>query len=97
VYCAGLFDYLPDKVCEQLTNTLYRMLAPNGLLIVTNVDEGNPCRNWMEYSVDWHLIYRNYNKMKKLTPQAGTDELCRIRSEQSGVNIFLEARKPSDG
>jgi extracellular factor (EF) 3-hydroxypalmitic acid methyl ester biosynthesis protein len=73
------------------------MLAPNGLLLVTNVDEANPSRNWMEYSVDWHLIYRNYNKMKKLIPQGAPEELCRIRSEQSSVNVFLEVRKPSDG
>lgn len=97
VYCAGLFDYLPDRVCEQLVNTFYRMLAPNGLLLVTNVDEVNPSRNWMEYSVDWHLIYRNHNKMKKLAPQSAPEELCRIRSEPSGVNIFFEARKPSNG
>jgi extracellular factor (EF) 3-hydroxypalmitic acid methyl ester biosynthesis protein len=97
VYCAGLFDYLPDRVCEQLINTFYRMLAPNGLLLVTNVDEVNPSRNWMEYSVDWHLIYRNHNKMKKLAPQSAPGELCRIRSEQSGVNIFFELRKPSNG
>jgi extracellular factor (EF) 3-hydroxypalmitic acid methyl ester biosynthesis protein len=97
VYCAGLFDYLPDRVCEQLVNTFYRMLAPNGLLLVTNVDELNPSRNWMEYSVDWHLIYRNHNKMRKLAPQGVPEDLCRIRSEPSGVNIFLEARKPSNG
>jgi extracellular factor (EF) 3-hydroxypalmitic acid methyl ester biosynthesis protein len=97
VYCAGLFDYLPDRVCHQLVETFYRMLAPGGLLFVTNVDEVNPCRNWMEYSVDWHLIYRNYNKMKKLAPDDAPDELCRIRSEQSSVNIFLEVRKPSNG
>jgi extracellular factor (EF) 3-hydroxypalmitic acid methyl ester biosynthesis protein len=97
VYCAGLFDYLPDRVCEQLVNTFYRMLAPNGLLLVTNVDEVNPSRNWMEYSVDWHLIYRNHAKMKTLAPQSAPEELCRIRSEPSGVNIFFEARKPSNG
>jgi len=96
VYCAGLFDYLPDRVCEQLVATFYRMLAPGGLVLVTNVDDVNPCRNWMEYSVDWHLIYRNYNKMRKLAPDGPPDELCRIRSEQSSVNIFLEVRKPSD-
>jgi hypothetical protein len=97
VYCAGLFDYLPDRVCEQLINTFYRMLAPNGLLLVTNVDEINPSRNWMEYSVDWHLIYRNHSKMKKLAPQSAPEELCRIRSEPSGVNIFFEVRKPYNG
>jgi len=93
VYCAGLFDYLPDRVCEQLMNAFYRMLAPNGLLLVTNVDEINPSRNWMEYSVDWHLIYRNHNKMKKLTPEGAPEDSCRIRSDESSVNIFFETRK----
>ena len=69
VYCAGLFDYMPDYICQELMKIFYRMVAPGGLLLATNVDEANPARNWMEYSVDWHLIYRNHNKMEKIRPR----------------------------
>src|SRR5262245_25867642 len=37
IYCAGLFDYLSDAVCQRLSNILYDWLAPDGLLVVTNV------------------------------------------------------------
>src|SRR5260221_11124810 len=47
VYCAGLFDYLPDRVCQQLLNMFYGMLAPGGLLLATNVDPSNPIRTIM--------------------------------------------------
>src|SRR2546422_4392091 len=58
VYCAGLFDYLPDQVCKRLMNIFYDLLAPGGLLVATNVDDSNPSKNWMEYALDWHLVYR---------------------------------------
>ena len=65
--------------------------------MVTNVDESNPDRNWMEYSVDWHLIYRNHDKMFQLRPAAASPEDCRISADASGVNIFLEVRRPGHG
>ena len=95
VYCAGLFDYLPGPICQKLMSAFYHMLAPGGLALVTNVDEANPARNWMEYSVDWHLIYRNQAKMNELRPLGVSDDNCRIQSEESGVNIFMELRKPN--
>jgi extracellular factor (EF) 3-hydroxypalmitic acid methyl ester biosynthesis protein len=94
VYCAGLFDYMPDQICRQLTAILYRFVAPGGLLVVTNVDECNPSRNWMEYSVDWHLIYRNSREMATLVPETVPADGWRLLSEATGVNAFLEIRKP---
>jgi extracellular factor (EF) 3-hydroxypalmitic acid methyl ester biosynthesis protein len=95
VYCAGLFDYLPGPICQKLVSAFYHMLAPGGLVLVTNVDETNPARNWMEYSVDWHLIYRNRARMSELCPLGVPEDNCRIQSEESGVNIFMEVRKPN--
>src|ERR1035441_5571203 len=31
IYCAGLFDYLSNKVCRKLMEVFYAMLAPGGL------------------------------------------------------------------
>lgn len=95
VYCSGLFDYLADNVCQKLMDLLYGMLAPGGLLLATNVTDYNPSRNWMEYSVDWHLIYRNAAQMRAICPAGAAPDLCRIRDEPSGVNTFLEIRKPA--
>jgi extracellular factor (EF) 3-hydroxypalmitic acid methyl ester biosynthesis protein len=95
VYCSGLFDYLADSVCHRLMDLCYSLLAPGGLLVATNVSDNNPSRNWMEYAVDWHLIYRNAKQMTVLCPTLATLDDCRIRDELSGVNTFIEIRKPA--
>jgi extracellular factor (EF) 3-hydroxypalmitic acid methyl ester biosynthesis protein len=94
VYCAGLFDYLPDSVCSGLMTVLYNLVAPGGLLVATNVHTSNPSRNWMEYSVDWHLVYRDRQQMVKLAPAAAPEDSYTILTEPSGVNTFIEVRKP---
>jgi extracellular factor (EF) 3-hydroxypalmitic acid methyl ester biosynthesis protein len=97
VYCAGLYDYIPQKLCQQLTSLFYRMLRPGGLMVVTNVAACNPSRHWMELCVDWHLVYRNAEDMKALIPATANREHCRLLSDESGVNSFLEVRKPRNG
>ncbi len=69
IYCAGLFDYLPDPTCRQLMNVFYDWLAPGGLLVVTNVVDDQPFRHMLEFVLDWHLIYRNANKAPALVPE----------------------------
>lgn len=92
IYCAGLFDYLSDRVCQKLMDVFYDMLAPQGLLIATNVDV-HPSRNEMEYFLDWHLIHRNSGKLRSLSPQRSRPEDMRLICEPMGVNIFMEVRK----
>ena len=93
VYCAGLFDYLTTPICRSLIAHFYELVAPGGLLLVTNV-ASNRSRNEMEYFLEWHLIYRDSNAMRGLAPRQVLPENILVRSEPSGVNIFLEIRKP---
>ncbi|MCW5551109.1 MAG: class I SAM-dependent methyltransferase [Verrucomicrobiae bacterium] len=94
VYCAGLFDYLSNQVCQRLMNIMYDSVAPGGLLVATNVEPSNPMRNGMEHLLDWHLIYRTAAQMRTLTPsRARAEEVC-VRADATGVNVFLEVRKP---
>lgn len=95
VYCAGLFDYLSDRICQRLMNILYDQLAPGGLLVSTNVDPSNPLRNGMEYLLEWHLIYRDQQQMKLLHPTASAATDITTHSDDTGVNIYLEVRKPA--
>jgi extracellular factor (EF) 3-hydroxypalmitic acid methyl ester biosynthesis protein len=92
IYCAGLFDYLSDKVCRKLMDVFYGMLAPDGLLLATNVDD-HPSQNEMEYFLEWNLIHRNSDQMKKLAPDQSDPELHKLMRDSTGVNIFLEVRK----
>lgn len=93
VYCAGLFDYLPDRICKELMNLMYDMLAPGGLLLATNVDGFNPIRNMLDYLLEWHLIYRNGKQMLVFAPDRASKDLVSVRADETSVNIFLEVRK----
>jgi extracellular factor (EF) 3-hydroxypalmitic acid methyl ester biosynthesis protein len=72
----------------------YEMLAPGGLLLVTNVDPSNPIRHWLGYILEWHLIYRDGRQMLALRPDAASVDDTRVRSDITGVNVFLEVRRP---
>ncbi|MBK9137890.1 MAG: class I SAM-dependent methyltransferase [Verrucomicrobia bacterium] len=97
VYCAGLFDYLSDRICQRLVNILYGFVAPGGLLIATNVDPSNPMRHGMEFLLEWHLIYRDQAQMRQLHPTGVAPACIATKSDDTGVNIYLEVRKPAGG
>lgn len=94
IYCAGLFDSLPDWVCRQLLDTLYALLAPGGLLIVTNADSSHPYRHVLGQLFDWHLVCRNARQLAALAPASAPPDTCRISADVTGGILFLELRKP---
>jgi extracellular factor (EF) 3-hydroxypalmitic acid methyl ester biosynthesis protein len=100
IYCAGLFDYLSDHVCKQLLNIFYDMLAPGGLLLATNATDAlnasRPFRYSMEYMLDWHLIYRNKARLAAVAPDLADPDKIAVIAENTGANLFLEVRKPTD-
>ena len=95
VYCAGLFDYLSQKVCKKLVELFAKLLRPQGLVIATNVASTNPCIGWMEYVVEWNLVYRSDWEMLDLIPLDGTVMKTDLKRDATGVNLFLEIRKVS--
>lgn len=97
IYCAGLFDYLPDRTCVQLSNIFYDWLAPGGLLAATNVEDCKPFRHMLEFVLDWHLIYRGVKQGAALLPQRAAAEHARLFKDPTEVNVFLEVRKPEHG
>ncbi|MDB6055051.1 MAG: SAM-dependent methyltransferase, partial [Verrucomicrobiales bacterium] len=94
VYCAGLFDYMSDRICKRLMNFFYDLLAPGGVLIATNVDASKPFRNSMEFILEWHLIYRNRQQLLTLIPDNAPPGSFQVTAETTGVNVFIEVRKP---
>lgn len=92
VYCAGLFDYLSDRVCSRLLKLFYRWVRPGGKVLATNVHPNNPIRFAMEHIAEWYLIYRDEDQMSALVPEV---ERKRVWPDASGVNVFLEMTKPA--
>jgi len=97
VYCAGVFDYLSDRVCKRMMNIFYDILAPEGLLVATNVDISNPERYGMDYLLEWHLVHRNAAQLQALQPDRAPPGSFSIKADGTGVNIYFQARKASDG
>ncbi len=91
VYCAGLFDYLTDTVCKRLISLFYSWLLPGGLLAITNIHPRNGARKFMEIVLEWNVIYRDENHLRRL---AMVDGEKTVVAEPTGVNIFLLVRKP---
>jgi extracellular factor (EF) 3-hydroxypalmitic acid methyl ester biosynthesis protein len=88
VYCAGLFDYLSDKVCSRLMAHFATLIRPGGTLLVTNVHSSNPMRFVMEHLLEWYLIYRDEAKLASLLPEQTLNR--NIYLDPTGVNIFAE-------
>lgn len=94
VYCAGLFDYLSQQICQRLMDILYSWVAPGGLLVATNVHVCNPRRLTMEYVMEWNLIYRDSAQMADLRPERATADDVFVCTDETGVNVYIEVRKP---
>jgi extracellular factor (EF) 3-hydroxypalmitic acid methyl ester biosynthesis protein len=93
IYCAGLFDYLSEPTCQSLMNLFYDWLLPGGMVIVANMNDSKPFRNFIEFVLDWQLIYRDSRKMRALAPERVRDA-ARVISEPTSVNLFLHLVKP---
>jgi extracellular factor (EF) 3-hydroxypalmitic acid methyl ester biosynthesis protein len=89
VYCAGLFDYLSDKVCSRLLSLFCQWAKSGGLVLATNVHPSNEYRGVMEHILDWYLIYRDETHMGQLAPAACN---TKVYTDETGMNVFLEMR-----
>jgi extracellular factor (EF) 3-hydroxypalmitic acid methyl ester biosynthesis protein len=90
VYCAGLFDYLSQRVCKRMVELFCTMVKPGGVVIVSNVATRNPRKAWMEYVMEWNLIYRDENDMMDLVPEGLKVKNATVGAEATGVNLLLE-------
>jgi extracellular factor (EF) 3-hydroxypalmitic acid methyl ester biosynthesis protein len=90
VYCAGLFDYLSQRVGKRLVEFFCSIAKPGGVVVVTNVADTNPRKAWMEYLMEWNLIYRGKEEMLDLVPAGLPVKRVDLKADSTGVNLFLE-------
>ncbi len=88
IYCAGLFDYLPDKVCIRLIQFFKRQVKPGALVVCTNVSASRYAKGIMEHLQDWHVIPRNPKSFGKMADSFQFE----VITEPTGTNMFLEMR-----
>lgn len=73
IYSTGLLDYLDERIVVRLVSNLRRLLKKDGIIIISNVRDkySNSSAAWMEWVVDWHLIYRTEEEFKRIFLDAG--------------------------
>lgn len=89
IYCAGLFDYLSDKVCTRLIRYFLSKSKKGTQLLLTNVHSNNPERHGMEHLLEWHLIYRDEAQMQSVMTHVSTP--IKLYTDPTGVNVFAES------
>lgn len=94
IYCAGLFDYLSDPICQRLVELFYDSVVQGGTVLVTNVHTKHPSRGFMEHILEWTLVLRDECGMRAMAPENST---CVVYDDTTGENLFLEVRKPMEG
>lgn len=87
VYCAGLFDYLSDRVCQRLLELFCKWTKPGGHVIATNVHPDNPTRWIMEHVIEWHLIHRTMEDLAQLSP---AEHPNRVFDDTTRMNVFVD-------
>jgi extracellular factor (EF) 3-hydroxypalmitic acid methyl ester biosynthesis protein len=75
-------------------NAFYGFLSPGGLVVVANMHDAKPFRNFIEFLLDWHLIYRDSRQIAQFRPDDERAEVGVI-AEPTAVNLFVHARKPA--
>ena len=94
MYSIGLIDYFQDKLVIQLLNWIYDTLAPGGKTILGNFDPRCPNRVFLDHLLEWRLIYRTPDDMRRLFASSKFgDRPVDIRYEEQGINLFASCRK----
>lgn len=94
LYCAGLFDYLSDRVCARLLDVFWELAAPGAVIVATNFSPANPIRRFMDYVLDWRLNYRDESGLHRLVPNVCPGGGLRLKPSAGSVEMILEMRKP---
>lgn len=94
VYSMGLFDYFKDRLAIRVINKLHKMLKPGGTVIIGNFHVSCSSRVFLDYLLDWPLIYRTEQDMVRLFEQsdfAGSEVI--VDFEPEGINMLVHCKK----
>lgn len=77
-YTAGLYDYLPDAAATRLTTQIFQALRPGGTLLIANFLQDIIDAGYMESVMDWHVIYRSDEDIRRLIDQISVSDVTRV-------------------
>lgn len=95
IYCAGLFDYLSDRICKRLLEIFWVLGAPGAVIVTSNFAPANPIRAFMDYVLDWRLIYRDEPAVRSLAVDDSLGAEATTLPSAGGVELFLQTKKPA--
>jgi extracellular factor (EF) 3-hydroxypalmitic acid methyl ester biosynthesis protein len=95
VYSLGLYDYLNDKVSQQLTKILFDTLVPGGILFLANYSPACMGRGYMEAFMDWFLIYRDEDQMLQCGNEIDKNKIAMQKVYRNATDelIFLQLKR----
>jgi hypothetical protein len=95
IYAAGLYDYLPQPIAEQLTDTLFRKLHPGGRLLLANFVPDIRDVGYLETYMTWNLIYRAPEELQTTARTIPPQEIEANDTfiEENGNIVFLQVQK----
>ena len=93
IYSAGLTDYLDERLFTALVKKARGLLRPGGVLILSNFSVNNPNKAWMDHMLQWKLIHRTDQDLKRMFVAGGLGKDVEVFHEREGVNLFAIGRK----
>jgi ubiquinone/menaquinone biosynthesis C-methylase UbiE len=94
VYSMGLIDYFKDRATIKIINRMYDMLKPGGEIIIGNFHISCESRVFLDYMLDWKLIYRTEEDMQRLFAKSQfSSNKVTIDFEEEGVNMLVRCKK----
>jgi extracellular factor (EF) 3-hydroxypalmitic acid methyl ester biosynthesis protein len=82
-------------VAAALTATLFRMLRPDGALLLANFTPATRDAAFMEAIMDWHLVYRTPDAVRALAASIPPREIAALEpfSDENGHIAYLRVVK----
>jgi extracellular factor (EF) 3-hydroxypalmitic acid methyl ester biosynthesis protein len=93
----GLFDYLPDRwVTLSIRIIWHTLLAPDGVLVFTNIKKGNPFRVWLEYLGNWDLNERDKSEVIQFCTEGGIPQSAvQVQEDATGLALLVKCQRPT--
>ncbi len=92
VLAGGVFDYIDDRKCNFITKNVHNtLLKVNGIFAFTNICKPNPYRYGMEYMLNWKLIERSEEDIKKICTFDGiNDSILKFNRDPTNLTHLVE-------